>query len=53
MHCLYLSGKLIKHSMIRTDKLFSVEQKLAVAKIGRLKENSFRKIIQEVKKIVD
>ena len=42
------SGKLIKQSRIRTDKIFSVEKSLIRMKIGVLDDNSFDKVKAEI-----
>ena len=42
------SGKLLKKSRIRADKIFSVEKELITMKIGELKHNSFEKIKKEI-----
>ena len=42
------SGKLIKQSRIRTDKIFSVEKSLIRMKIGTLNDNSFDKVNEEI-----
>jgi len=46
-----VSGKLLKISRIRADKLFSVEKNLITMKIGMLKENSFEDVKKEIFKI--
>ena len=38
------SGKLIKLSRIRADKIFTVEKKLIITKIGMLSEQKFQEI---------
>ena len=38
------SGKLLRPSMVRIDKVFTVEKKLAAMKIGRLNDTTFKKI---------
>lgn len=38
------SGKLLRPSMIRIDKVFTVEKKLAVMKIGSLNNMTFKKV---------
>lgn len=45
------SGKLLKPSRIRADKIFSVEKNLITMKIGKLKDESFEKVKQEIFKI--
>lgn len=41
-------GKLIKPSRIKTDKIFHIEKKLAIFKIGAIKENVFSKVKAEI-----
>jgi len=41
------SGKLLKLSRIRVDKIFSVEKNLINLKIGRLNKETFEKVKQE------
>ena len=43
-----ISGKLMKKSRIRTDKIFSVEKSLIKMKIGILGDNSFDKVKEEI-----
>ncbi len=45
------SGKLIKTSRIRADKIFSVEKSLAIMKIGVLSNTIFEKVKNELLKI--
>ena len=45
------SGKLLKPSRIRADKIFCVEKNLVTMKIGKLKDNSFEKVREEIFKI--
>ena len=45
------SGKLLKLSRIRADKIFSVEKNLIIMKIGKLNDNIFKKVKQEIFKI--
>jgi len=45
------SGKLLKQSRIRADKLFCVEKNLIMMKIGMLKTETFDKVKEEVFKI--
>ena len=47
------SGWLIKSSRIRADKIFAVEKKLVISKIGRLRGNSFRLVQKEIYSIVN
>ena len=42
------SGKLLKPSRIRVDKIFCVEKKLVSMKIGKLGEGSFSKVKKEI-----
>ena len=42
------SGKLVKPSMVRIDKIFTVEQKLAIMKIGSINNIIFKKIKNEL-----
>ena len=42
------SGKLVKPSMVRIDKIFTVEQKLAIMKIGSINNMIFTKIKNEL-----
>ncbi len=42
------SGKLLKKSRIRTDKIFSVEKNLIMMKIGILNNNTFEKVKKEI-----
>ena len=41
-------GKLIKTSRIKIDKIFTIEKKLILTKIGTLKEDTFKIIISKV-----
>lgn len=45
------SGKLLKPSRIRADKIFTVEKKLILAKIGTLKDTAFEKLKLEILKL--
>ena len=45
------SGKLIKTSRVRADKIFTVEKNLIKMKIGAVKENVFEEIKKEIIKI--
>jgi mRNA interferase MazF len=45
------SGKLLKQSRVRTDKIFCVEKSLIIMKIGIVKIETFDKIKEEVLKI--
>ena len=45
------SGKLLKQSRVRADKIFSVEKDLIMMKIGTIKKETFDKIKEEVFKI--
>lgn len=42
------SGKLFKKSRIRVDKIFSIEKKLVVMKIGSIKDKIFEQIKKEI-----
>ena len=44
-------GKLLKSSRIRADKIFCIEKSLIRMKIGKLNDNSFEKIKEEIFKI--
>ena len=46
------SGKLIKQSRIRVDKVFSVEKKLVLKKIGIVSDKIFGEIRKEFVSIV-
>jgi len=46
------SGKLLKPSRIRFDKIFTVEKKLAVMKIGVINENTFRQAKSKIFEII-
>ncbi len=45
------SGKLIRPSRIRVDKIFTVEKKLIIMKIGIVNNTTFQKIKSELSKI--
>jgi len=45
------SGKLIRQSRIRADKIFSIEKNLIKMKIGILNKDSFEKVIEEISNI--
>ena len=45
------SGKLLRPSRIRTDKIFTVEKRLIIMKIGTLNNNIFEKIKSQLTKI--
>ncbi|MFH0978025.1 MAG: type II toxin-antitoxin system PemK/MazF family toxin [Candidatus Woesearchaeota archaeon] len=45
------AGKLVTESRIRVDKIFCVEKSLIIMKIGSLKENTFKKVKEELVKI--
>lgn len=45
------SGKLLKQSRIRADKIFTIQKNLIIAKIGNVTEDVFEKIKQEILKI--
>ena len=42
------SGQLIKSSRIKIDKIFTVEKRLIVMKIGTLSHNTFEKVKEEL-----
>ncbi|MFH1210139.1 MAG: type II toxin-antitoxin system PemK/MazF family toxin [archaeon] len=44
------SGKLLKSSRIRADKIFTVEKNLIVMKIGVINNNTFDKVKSEILK---
>lgn len=45
------TGKLLKESRIRIDKLFTVNKKLIIMKIGKINSKTFDKIRLEIEKI--
>ena len=45
------SGKLLKSSRVRADKLFTVEKELIVMKIGVIKEKTFERVKSEIFKV--
>ena len=45
------SGKLLKPSMIRADKIFTVQKSLVTMKIARLNDKTFEELKQEIFKI--
>ena len=45
------SGKLLRISRIKIDKIFTVEQKLVLKKIGSLNNNTFKKVKDELFKL--
>jgi len=45
------SGKLLKSSRIRTDKIFSVKKSLIIMKIGVINNNILRKVKIEIEKM--
>ena len=45
------SGKLIKPSRVRADKIFTVEKRLAIMEIGVIKDTLFQKIKAEISKV--
>lgn len=45
------SGKLLKQSRIRADKIFTIQKNLIIAKIGNVTGDVFEKIKQEILKI--
>lgn len=42
------SGKLLKPSRIKTDKIFSIEKDLISMKVGTINDETFEKIKQEI-----
>jgi mRNA interferase MazF len=46
-----VSGKLIKISRVKADKLFTVEKSLVSLKIGKINDNVFEKIKSEIFKV--
>ena len=45
------SGKLVKPSRIRADKIFSIEKNLVTMKIGVIKDKTFEKVKSEIFKM--
>ena len=45
------SGKLLKSSRIRADKIFNVQKNLIIMKIGKLNNKSFGNVISEIERI--
>ena len=45
------SGKLLKSSRVRADKIFTVEKRLVIMKIGTLNNTIFEKIKNEITRI--
>jgi mRNA interferase MazF len=45
------SGKLLKTSMIRADKIFTIEKSLIIMDIGKINNKTFDKIKSELAKI--
>ena len=45
------SGKLLKSSRIRTDKIFSVKKDLVTMKIGVINDNVLKKVKSEIEKM--
>jgi mRNA interferase MazF len=45
------SGKLLKTSRVRADKIFSVMKSKITMRIGKINEDTFRKIKEEISKI--
>lgn len=45
------SGKLLKQSIVRADKLFSVDKSLIIMRIGILKDTTFNKVKSEIIKV--
>lgn len=46
-----MSGKLIKPSRVRADKIFTVEKRLTIMKIGIINNHAFEKIKSEIFKL--
>ncbi len=46
------SGKLLKPSRIRFDKIFTVEKKLAIMKIGAVNEKTFGEIKSKILELI-
>lgn len=46
------SGKLLKQSRVRADKIFTVEKKLIIMKIGIINDKTFTKIKEEIIKVL-
>lgn len=46
------SGKLIKESRIRVDKIFSIEKNQVFKKIGIVSESTFRKVKREFSNLI-
>jgi mRNA interferase MazF len=42
------AGKLLRPSRIRADKIFTVEKKMVMMRIGSLKANTFNKVKDEI-----
>ena len=49
----FLSGSLKQNSNIRPNKLFTADSRIILYKVGHLKEEKMRKIIQSIIKIID
>jgi len=47
-----ISGDLIKPSRIRADKIFSVEKKLIITKVGTIDNKTFEKVKSELLKLL-
>jgi len=45
------SGKLLKQSRVRADKIFAIEKNLVIMKIGMINEKTFQKIKLEIDKM--
>jgi mRNA interferase MazF len=45
-------GKLITKSRIRVDKIFSVEKRIVLKRIGSINEKTFEKIKKEIMKLI-
>jgi mRNA interferase MazF len=46
------SGKLLKTSRIKADKLFSIEKSIVIMKIGSIDDMTFAKVKTEINKII-
>jgi len=46
------SGKLLKPSRVRADKIFTVEKKLVMMEIGTINDTTFKRIKSEIAKVL-
>ena len=46
------SGKLLKQSRVRADKVFTVEKELIAMKIGTITDEAFKRIKEEIIKVL-